>query len=151
MQCPVCKDSDTKVVDSRVAGDGITIRRRRECLTCQFRFSTREEIEILDLVVEKRSGKKEEYSREKLESGLRKAFEKININEENFRRLINNIEKDIQIKAKGEIKSSDIGDIILKRLKKVDQVAYLRFASVYQAFTDVLSFKKELNNLIKKR
>jgi transcriptional repressor NrdR len=151
MRCPACYHIDTKVVDSRVASDGITIRRRRECLKCSFRFSTREEVEILDLMIVKRDGHKEAYIREKLESGLKRAFEKRSITDDDFKRLINNIERDIQVKAKNEIKSSQIGEIIMKRLKRVDQVAYIRFASVYQSFKDAADFRLELNKLKRKK
>ncbi|MEK7097271.1 MAG: transcriptional regulator NrdR, partial [Patescibacteria group bacterium] len=132
MRCPVCNHNDTKVVDSRVASDGLSIRRRRECLKCNFRFSTYEEIEILDLTVIKRDGKKEAYSKEKIVKGLKKALEKRPITEDNFKKLVNAIERDIQIIGKNEITSNQVGQIIMKHLKKIDQVAYIRFASVYE-------------------
>jgi transcriptional repressor NrdR len=150
MICPACYYDDTKVVDSRVATDGITIRRRRECLKCNFRFSTREEVEILDLIVVKRNGVKEMYDQKKLESGLRRAFEKRAITDDDFKKLINNIERDIQVKTRSEITSVDIGKIVLKQLKKIDQVAYIRFASVYQSFNDAEDFIQELKNFKKK-
>src|SRR3989338_9061796 len=103
MKCPVCYYEDTKVTDSRVASDGIAIRRRRECLKCGFRFSTYEEVEILDLSVIKQSGAIEAYSREKLITGLKKAFEKRPITEDDFKKLITRIERDIQAKSKNEI------------------------------------------------
>ncbi len=149
MKCPVCYHKDTKVVDSRSSGDGLSTRRRRECLKCSFRFSTYEEIEILDLVIVKRNGRKENYSRDKLVCGLRKALEKREITEEKFKKLIHGIERDIQKLKKNEIKAEEIGKIIMKHLKKVDQVAYIRFASVYEDFKDVADFKKELNKLFK--
>lgn len=151
MRCPACYHIDTKVVDSRVASDGIAIRRRRECLKCSFRFSTHEEVEILDLMVVKRDGRRESYMREKLESGLKRSFEKRSITDDDFKKLINNIERDIQVKSKNEIKSSQIGEIIMKRLKKVDQVAYIRFASVYQSFKDAADFAAELSKLKNKK
>lgn len=151
MHCPACYHIDTKVVDSRVATDGIAIRRRRECLKCGFRFSTREEVEILDLMVVKRDGRRESYTREKLENGLKRSFEKVSITNDSFKKLINNIERDIQVKSKNEIKSSQIGEIIMKRLKKVDQVAYIRFASVYQSFKDAADFAAELSKLKNKK
>lgn len=150
MICPACYYDDTKVIDSRVATDGITIRRRRECLKCNFRFSTREEVEILDLIVVKRNGAKEVYDQKKLESGLRRAFEKRAITDDDFKKLINNIERDIQVKARSEITSVDIGKIVLKQLKKIDQVAYIRFASVYQSFNDAEDFIEELKSFKKK-
>lgn len=149
MKCPVCYYQDTKVVDSRAAADGLSIRRRRECLKCGFRFSTYEEVEILDITVVKRDGRKESYSRDKVIKGLRRAFEKRPITEERFKKLINLIERDIQALRKNEIIADQIGQIIMKHLKKVDQVAYIRFASVYQSFKDAQTFKRELNKLLK--
>ncbi len=151
MKCPVCNYKETKVVDSRVASDGITIRRRRECLKCGFRFSTYEQVELLELMVIKRSGQKESYSREKLEQGLRKAFEKRPISAEAFRILVNKIEKNIQARKKNEISSQEIGEVVIKELKKKDPVAYIRFASVYHAFKDLDSFQKEINAVFKKK
>lgn len=148
MKCPVCYFADTKVVDSRAASDGLSIRRRRECLKCNFRFSTYEEVEILDLTVVKRDGRKEVYNREKLVKGLKRAFEKRPVTDEKFRKLIGLIERDIQILRKNEIISATIGQIVMKQLKKVDQVAYIRFASVYQSFKDAQTFKRELNKLL---
>lgn len=148
MKCPVCNYHDTKVVDSRVASDGLSIRRRRECLKCGFRFSTYEEVEILDLSVIKRDGRKEIYNREKLISGLKKSLEKRAITEEKFRKLINLVERDIQAQRVNEITSEQIGQIVMKHLKKMDQVAYIRFASVYQSFKDVQTFQKELEKLL---
>lgn len=150
MRCPVCQYPDTKVIDSRVVNDGLSIRRRRECLKCEFRFSTYEEMEILDLVVVKRDGTKENYSRDKIVQGLRKALEKRPVEENDFRKLINLIELDLQTLKKQEILSDAIGDIVMDRLKEFDQVAYIRFASVYKSFDDAETFQKEIKNLIKK-
>lgn len=151
MKCPACHYKDTKVLDSRVINEGLAIRRRRECLKCDFRFSTKEETEILDMVVVKRDGKREAYSRDKLERGLRKSLEKRPITQDEFHRLVNKIERDIQVKKKGEIKSSDVGEIVMKHLKKQDQIAYIRFASVYRSFEDAKILQKELNDLLKKK
>lgn len=150
MKCPVCNYQDTKVIDSRVASDGLSIRRRRECLKCGFRYSTYEEIEILDLSIVKRDGRKDAYSREKLVSGLKKALEKRPITEEKFKKLVNSIERDLQILKKNEVTSNQIGQIVMKYLKRADKVAYIRFASVYQSFDDVQTFQRELDKLIKK-
>lgn len=149
MKCPICYYHDTKVIDSRVATDGLSIRRRRECLKCEFRFSTYEEIELLDLVIVKRDGRREAYSREKLTSGLKKALEKRAITEDKFKKLVHNIEKDLQRLQKPEITSRQIGAVVMKGLKKFDQVAYIRYASVYESFKDAHEFRKELNKLIK--
>ncbi|MBU6447241.1 transcriptional regulator NrdR [Patescibacteria group bacterium] len=147
MRCLNCNHEETKVIDSRVAGDGVAIRRRRECTSCGFRFSTYEEVEILDLTVVKRDGTKELYSRDKLERGVRKAFEKLSISEENFKKLISQIEQEIQKQADPEITTEQIGEIVMKKIKKVDKVAYVRFASVYKQFEDIEEFKAELQRL----
>ena len=151
MICPVCYHQDTKVIDSRVASDGLSIRRRRECLKCGFRYSTFEEIEILDLTVHKRDDKKENYSREKIIKGLKKSLEKRPVSEDKFKQLIHLIERDIQKLKKNEVNSDEIGQIIMNQLKKIDKVAYIRFASVYQAFEDVDTFKTELDKLFVKK
>jgi len=150
MKCPACHHVDSKVTDSRLINEGMAIRRRRECLKCKFRFSTYEEVEILNLTVIKRDGRKEPYSKEKLESGLRKSFEKRPITQDEFKKLINSIERDVQLEGRSEIKSSRMGEIIMKHLRKVDDVAYIRFASVYRSFKDAKTFQRELNKIIKK-
>lgn len=148
MHCLNCNNEDTKVIDSRVASDGVAIRRRRECPNCGFRFSTYEEMEILDLTVVKRDNTKELYSKEKMERGIRRAFEKRPLNDESFRKLVSQIEQDIQKKEENsEISSQDIGEIVMKKIKKLDKVAYVRFASVYKQFEDIEEFKAELQKL----
>lgn len=147
MHCPVCGHEDTKVIDSRVANEGATIRRRRECEACEYRFSTGEEIELLDLVVVKRNGHRENYHREKIEHGLRRALEKRPVTEAAFRSLMQGVERDIQKKRSNELTSADIGEIVMGRLEHFDKVAYIRFASVYRQFEDVASFKRELDRL----
>jgi len=152
MKCPACYNLETKVVDSRTGSDGISIRRRRECVKCGFRFSTNEEVEILDLIIVKRDGRKESYSKDKLAMGLKRALEKRAVTQDNFKKLVNNIERDIQVKARGgEITSEDVGDIVMRRLRKIDEVAYIRFASVYQSFKDAKTFKQELERLLKEK
>ncbi|NCD01025.1 transcriptional repressor NrdR [bacterium] len=151
MKCPVCYFKDTKVLDSRVASDGLCIRRRRQCLKCGFRFSTYEEIEILDLMIIKKSGDREVYSREKMTSGLKKALEKRPVDKDKFKKLIHCIERDIQKIKKDEIQSEEVGEIIMRHLRKVDQVAYIRYASVYKSFKDADEFREELNELPKRK
>lgn len=138
-------------MDSRVTDEGLAIRRRRVCDQCGFRFSTLEEVEILNLTVVKRDGRREPYSREKLENGLRKSLEKRAITGQTFKRLVGQIERDIQLRGRTEITSQQVGEIIMKRLQRVDQVAYIRFASVYRQFQDVATFRRELNRLAKPR
>ncbi|MFA5358328.1 MAG: transcriptional regulator NrdR [Patescibacteria group bacterium] len=151
MRCPACYHEETKVVDSRTGADDISIRRRRECLKCGFRFSTQEEVVILDLTVIKKDGHKESYSREKLQGGLKKALEKRPISRDDFLKLVNNIERDIQVRSKGnEISTVQIGELVMKRLKKVDKIGFIRFASVYQSFKDAKAFQQELGKLLGK-
>jgi transcriptional repressor NrdR len=147
MHCPVCNHEDTKVVDSRLSGEGTAIRRRRECEACGHRFSTNEEVELLDLTVVKRDGNRQSYSREKMEHGLKKALEKRPVTESAFRNLVHGIERDIQRMKSNEITSSEIGEVVMNRLKAFDKVAYIRFASVYRQFEDEDSFQRELERL----
>lgn len=148
MKCINCTNEDTKVLDSRPVEEGSAIRRRRECEKCGFRFSTYEEIEILGLTIIKKDGKKELFSKDKLERGIRRAFEKLPHSDDAVKKLISGIELEIQRKAReGEIKSGDIGEIVMKKIKKVDKVAYIRFAAVYRKFEDLEEFKEELNKL----
>jgi transcriptional repressor NrdR len=149
MYCAVCRHKDTKVVDSRTATDGSSIRRRRECEKCGFRFSTLEEVELLDLSVIKRDGRREAYAREKLERGLRKSLEKRPYTDQSFLKLIHKIERDVQKKRRGQLTSQELGEILMKHLKSFDKVAYIRFASVYRSFEDVGAFESELNKLKK--
>jgi len=134
-----------------VASDGLSVRRRRECLKCGFRFSTYEEIEILDLNIVKRDGRKEAYSREKMVKGLKRALEKRPITDDKFKKLIHSIERDLQVLKKNEITAYQVGQIVMKHLKKLDHIAYIRFASVYESFKDVQTFQKELNKLLKNK
>lgn len=151
MKCPVCSSNNTKVIDSRLSGEGFSIRRRRVCQKCEFRFSTIEEMEILDLIVIKRDGRRESYKRDKMVRGIVKSLEKRAYLEDDFQKLIREIERDIQKKGSNEITSKQLGEIVIKRLKSFDQVAYIRYASVYRSFKDAKTFQKELNRLIKQK
>lgn len=135
-------------MDSRLTGDGMSIRRRRECIRCRFRFSTLEDVQLLDLTVLKRNGRREPYHREKLKRGLTKALEKRPVTQEQLHALLRAIEVDLQKKRRPEITSMDIGEIVMRRLEKFDHVAYIRFASVYRQFEDVRTFQKELARLL---
>ncbi len=151
MKCPFCKKpQQTKVVDSRTIKDGRSVRRRRECLKCGERFTTYEELEILRLTVLKRDGTKEEYDRYKVENGLRRALQKRPVTEEQIEKLIAQIEYEIQSKEKREMKSRAIGKIIMNKLRDVDDVAFIRFASVYKAVGSVDSFQKVIADIMKK-
>lgn len=147
MRCVACNYKDTKVVDSRLSQGGMGIRRRRQCLKCGFRFSTVEEAEILDLTVVKRDGRREAYMREKMESGLRKALQKRPITGEAFHELVHQVERDLQRRKKSEVTTREVGEIVMDRLRNVDTVAYIRFASVYRAFEDVKTFQEALEHL----
>jgi transcriptional repressor NrdR len=148
MKCPVCTTEETKVVDSRATADGLGVRRRRECVKCDFRFSTVESVEIFDLAVIKNDGRREPYQREKLELGLRHSLEKRPNTPNEFRALIGAIERDIQRLRKSEVSSAEIGEIVMNHLRKYDSVAYIRFASVYRSFEDVQTFRDELEKLV---
>ena len=147
MICPFCGHNETKVVDSRDTNDSKAIRRRRECEKCQARFSTYEEMEIMRLTVTKRDGSKQEYDRRKIEIGFHKALEKRPVSEEKISKAIGDIEYDIQARESNEIKSKEIGRLILEKLKELDDVAYLRFASVYKSFKSADSFRKEMEKM----
>lgn len=147
MVCPFCGHDETKVVDSRDTNDGRAIRRRRECEKCQARFSTYEEMEIMRLTVIKRDGSKQEYNRRKIEAGLHKALEKRPVSEERISKAIGDIEYEIQARESNEISSKEIGKMILEKLKELDDVAYLRFASVYKGFKNADSFRKEMKKM----
>lgn len=147
MFCPVCSSKETKVVDSRLSSDGLAIRRRRECVKCNYRFSTIEEMELLDIVVVKRDGRRESYSRNKMERGIVRSLVKRPYTQERLDRMIAAIERDIQRKKKREVTSQDIGEIVMKHLRRFDKVAYIRFASIYRQFQDVKKFQSEIKML----
>ena len=144
MECPYCSGI-SRVKDKRKSPGGI--RRRRECLRCKKRFTTYEKISKSDLYVIKKDGRRERFDREKFENGIEKAFEKRPISKEKIEKMINEIEEQLRRKGKKEIKSSTIGELIMKKIKKLDNVAYIRFASVYRDFQDIKDFKKELKEL----
>lgn len=150
MKCPYCGSEENKVLDKRTSPDRKATRRRRECLSCKKRFTTYERVEVVDLVVIKKDGKREMFDRNKLKMGLMRACEKRPVKLEQIDRLLDKVENDLR-KSKGtEIKSSVIGNMVMRRLKSLDKVAYIRFASVYREFTDIQSFQKELKRLLKK-
>lgn len=151
MRCPVCNFADTSVVDTRPAVSDLAIRRRRECEKCHYRFSTIEEIELLDIIVIKQDGGREGYMQDKLEAGIRRSLTKRPYTHEAFHRLIHAIERDIQKKKRREISSKDLGELVMKHLRGFDKVAYIRFASVYRDFKDVAAYEKELKQLNKNK
>ncbi|MFH1100474.1 MAG: transcriptional regulator NrdR [Methanobacteriota archaeon] len=147
MKCPYCNNPDSKVTDSRDT-EMYSIRRRRECLNCGRRFTTYEYIEMSPLFVIKKDGRREKYDRNKIKNGIMKAIEKRPISHEKIEEMLDTIEEKIRRYGKDEIETSVIGEYVMEALKQVDQVAYIRFASVYRSFTDVTSFEKEVKNLI---
>ncbi len=145
MDCPYCLHARSKVTDGRKAPGGI--RRRRECLKCKKRYTTYEKIAKGDLYIVKKDGRREKFDIGKLETGIDKAFEKRHIPQEKIAKMINDIEDCLRKKGKKEIKSTVIGELIMKKMKKLDNVAYIRFASVYRDFQDVQDFKREIKKL----
>ena len=148
MKCPYCGYLESKVVDSRPAEEGATIRRRRECLACQKRFTTYEIMERLPLVVIKRDGSRQTFDKMKVLNGMIKACEKRPVPLNELEGIAAEIEQELQNALEREVSSSEIGELVVSRLKRVDEVAYVRFASVYRQFKDIKSFMEELNRLL---
>lgn len=147
MKCPFCNHNDSRVIDSRSAEDGTTIRRRRECVNCGRRFTTYEVVEKLPLMVIKQDGRREVFKRDKILNGVIRSCDKRDISMERIVSLVNAVERDIRNTMEQEISSAKIGELVMNRLKEFDEVAYIRFASVYRKFTDIGSFMQELNEL----
>ncbi len=147
MECPYCRHTKSKVTDKRTSGS--EVRRRRECLNlkCKKRFTTYERVEKSDLYVIKKDGRREKFTRGKLEVGIQRAFEKRPVSKEKIDKMINEIEEQIRKRGKKEIKTSWIGDIVSRKIKKLDKVAYVRFASVYRDFEDIKDFKKVIKEV----
>jgi len=145
MECVYCSSTKTKVTNKRDLPDGI--RRRRECLKCKKRFTTFEKIVRNDFFVIKKNNTREKFDRAKLENGIDRAFEKRPISKEKIDKMINEIDEQLRKKGKKEIRSSVIGELVMKKLKRIDNVAYIRFASVYRNFQDINDFKKEIGGL----
>ena len=151
MKCPYCLSTETKVVDKREADEEQITRRRRECLKCGKRFTTYERVEVINLAVIKKDGRVEPFDREKLKLGILKACEKRPIEEEILEKIVNYVESRAKRRKNLEIKTSQIGEMVVKKLKALDEVAYMRFTSVYKQFNDLSSFRKELKNLQNQR
>jgi transcriptional repressor NrdR len=149
MKCPFCGYAESKVIDSRPAEEGSTIRRRRECLACQKRFTTYEIIERLPLVVIKRDGSRQTFDKNKLVNSMLKACEKRSVPLASLEAIADDIEQELQSNLEREISTSEIGEMVMARLKDVDEVAYVRFASVYRSFKDINTFMEELTKLLK--
>ena len=149
MRCPYCSYSESKVIDSRPAEEGTTIRRRRECLSCGKRFTTYEIMERLPLLVIKRDGSRQSFDRVKVINGMVKACEKRPVPVDQIERVADEIEQELQSSLEREVSSEQIGEMIMDRLRDMDQVADVRFASVYRQFKDINTFLDELNKLLK--
>ena len=148
MKCPFCGYTESKVIDSRPAEEGTSIRRRRECLSCQKRFTTYENIERMPLIVVKRDGSRESFDKVKLINGMVRACEKRPVPLATLEGIADEIEQELQSNLEREVKSVDIGEMVMSRLNPVDEVAYVRFASVYRSFKDINTFMEELTKLL---
>lgn len=149
MRCPYCNFSDNKVIDSRPSDDDSTIRRRRECCNCGERFTTYERVELMPLMVIKKDGSRQPFDREKLIAGIMKSCEKRPVTTAQIEEIVHTIEQSEGNKLRREIPSFEIGELVLEQLRGIDEVAYIRFASVYREFADVSSFLEELGGLFK--
>lgn len=151
MRCPFCGFLESKVIDSRESKKGLSVRRRRECLSCQRRFTTYEKIEELPYMVVKKDGSRQPFDSQKLLKGMMKACEKRPIPMSRLEEIVEELETKLQERPEKEMTASEIGQYVMERLKSLDKVAYVRFASVYREFKDVMEFKQELEHLLKER
>ncbi len=151
MKCPFCADQEDKVIDSRPTDDGTTIRRRRECLNCHKRYTTYEKVESLPILVVKKDGSRQPYEREKVQKGILRACEKRNVSVDQLERLVDSIEAQIYNSLEREITTEFIGELVMEKLRDLDEVAYVRFASVYRHFKDINTFMSELDKLLKNK
>ena len=150
MKCPFCGDQESKVVDSRHSEDGLSIRRRRECLVCQKRFTTYEIVESLPVIVVKRDGTRQGFDRNKIINSMVRAFDKRQVDAADIDRITTEIEQTIQNSLDREVTTDKIGEMVMERIKPLDEVAYIRFASVYRRFQDVNGFINEINSILGK-
>ncbi len=150
MKCPYCAHNDSRVVDSRSVEEGTSIRRRRECPKCGHRFTTYEKYEDIPLMVIKKDGSRELYDPKKVLGGLVKAFEKRPIPYERIQEVADTIEKEVRSRGEAEVESEVIGELVMEQLESIDQIAYVRFASVYRQFADVKNFMQELERIMQK-
>ena len=151
MKCPFCGDQESKVVDSRRSEDGQSIRRRRECLKCQRRFTTYEMVESLPIIVVKRDGTRQNFDRNKILNSMIRAFDKRKVDIDDLERLTTEIEQAIQNSLEREISTDKLGEMVMARIKPMDEVAYIRFASVYRRFQDVNSFVREVSRFLEEK
>ncbi len=151
MKCPYCSEVDNKVIDSRLSKDNHVIRRRRECLLCNRRFTTYEYVEKIAVMIIKKDGRREEFNREKVKSGIVRACEKLDISINTIDMFLDDLERDLRETGEKEIPSQEIGELVMKKLHKLNDIAYVRFASVYREFKDVNDFVLELKSLLTKQ
>ena len=151
MKCPHCGFQESKVVDSRHSEDGLSIRRRRECLSCQKRFTTYETVESLPIIVVKRDNSRQPFDRNKIMNGMLRACEKRPVSLEDLENVVNEIESLVQNSMEREVTTESIGEMVMERLKPLDEVAYVRFASVYRQFKDIHSFMQELTKILEEK
>ena len=151
MKCPFCSHTEDKVIDSRSSNEDKSVRRRRECLKCKKRFTTYEYIEEVPLMVIKKDGRREAFDRNKIISGILKACEKRPVSMEKVESVVDRVEKELQKSFDKEVKAQVVGELVMEHLHKLDEVAYVRFASVYRQFKDINHFMKELKDLLSKR
>lgn len=149
MHCPYCKSTETEVVETRVSEDGSNIRRRRLCSECKKRFTTYERIENITLIIRKKDGNSEQFSREKLKMGILKSCEKTKVTIEQIDKIVDEVERELLNEDSVEIDSKKIGRLVATRLKKIDKIAYIRFASVFQHFVDIEDFEREVKKLLR--
>ena len=151
MKCPFCGDQESKVVDSRHSEDGQSIRRRRECMGCQRRFTTYEIVESLPIIVVKRNGSRQSFDRNKIYNSMLRAFDKRKVDSADLERITTEIEQAIQNSLEREITTDQIGEMVMERLKPIDEVAYIRFASIYHRFQDANSFMREISKFLEEK
>ena len=151
MKCPFCGDQESKVVDSRHSEDGNSIRRRRECIACQRRFTTYEVVESLPIIVVKRDGTRQSFDRNKILNAMVRAFDKRKVEMADLERITTEIEQTIQNTLEREVSTDKIGEMVMERIKPLDEVAYIRFASVYRRFQDIGSFVAEINQILEEK
>ena len=151
MKCPFCGDQESKVVDSRHSEDGLSIRRRRECIACQRRFTTYEFVESLPIIVVKRNGSRQNFDRNKILNSMIRAFDKRQVDTADLDRIAVEIEQALQNTLEREVTTDHIGEMVMERIKPLDEVAYIRFASVYRRFQDVNSFIHEINQFLEEK
>lgn len=151
MKCPFCGEQESKVADSRHSDDGLSIRRRRECMGCQRRFTTYEIVETMPIIVVKRNGSRQNFDRNKIINSMIRAFDKRRVDVNDLERIATEIEQTIQNSLEREISTDRLGEMVMERLKPVDEVAYIRFASIYHRFQDASSFMREISKYLEEK